>query len=114
MNLHRFPILPGNADNCGQQICTALSRFSVSFANSIVRCREPAAGRRDGCLLLITLNMRRIPSFSGESKVESVGLREIGGAELDQATTTESCPCCLRAGVTVIFTSWPSAVRKSI
>src|SRR5258708_10424995 len=105
MNLHRFPILPGNADNCGQQICTALSRFSVSFANSIVRCRAPAAGRRDGCLLLITLNMRRIPSFSGESKVESVGLREIGGAELGPATTTGRLPCCLRSRVAAIFPS---------
>ncbi len=31
---------------------------------------------------------------------------------LDQ--TTYIWPYCLRAGVTVILTSWPSAVRKSI
>jgi hypothetical protein len=35
-------------------------------------------------------------------------------ASLHHATTTDNCPYSFRAGVTVIFTSWPSAVRKSI
>jgi hypothetical protein len=36
------------------------------------------ANRREGCLVLITLNMRRIPPNSGESKAQCVGLRYFG------------------------------------
>jgi hypothetical protein len=71
MKLHQSPSFRANADTCGSQICTALNRFFCFFCYSMVRCEAAAAGGRDEAFLWTTLNMRRVPSISGELKVDS-------------------------------------------